>query len=116
MDLNHLHLHVRDIPRARTFYETYFGPWKAAVREEGFLIVRNEEGFDLAFLEDEEAAPLPPWFHFGFRLPSPEAVRALHDRMSADGRTIDRGVEDHGTWMSFRCRDPDGHPIEVYFQ
>lgn len=116
MDLNHLHLHVRDIPRARRFYERYFGFARDTVREEGFLIVRNMDGFDLAFMEDKDPAPLAPWFHFGFRLPSREAVRALHDRMAAEGIAIARPVEDHGSWMSFRCADPDGYAIEVYFE
>ncbi|HKZ23033.1 MAG TPA: VOC family protein [Thermoplasmata archaeon] len=114
MDLNHLHLHVRDIPRDKMFYETYFGFVKEGVKEEGFLIIRNADGFDLAFMEDSNPDPMPPWFHFGFRLPNREAVRAMHDRMSADGVSIPRPLEDHGSWMSFRCADPDGYVIEVY--
>ena len=116
IDLNHLHLHVRDIPRARRFYETCFGFRQETVREGGFLIVRNEDGFDLALMEDARPTPLPTWFHFGFRLPSREAVRAMQDRMTVEGVAITRPVEDHGTWMSFRCADPDGYPIEVYYE
>jgi len=116
MDLNHLHLHVRDILRARRFYGTYFGFENEGVKEEGFLIVRNADGFDLAFMEDPNPDPFPKWFHFGFRLPSREAVLGLHDRLKADGVEITRPVEDHGSWMSFRCADPDGHSIEVYYE
>ncbi len=116
MDLNHLHLHVRDIPRARRFFERYFGFGKETIREEGFLIVRNPDGFDLALMEDAEPTPLPRWFHFGFRLPSREAVREMHDRMAAEGVSITRPVEDHGSWASFRCADPDGHAIEIYYE
>jgi len=116
MDLNHLHLHVRDIPRARRFYDTYFGFTREAVREAGFLIVRNTKGFDLAFMEDPEPTAMPAWFHFGSRLPSRSAVRELHGRMAADGVPITRPVEDHDGWISFRCADPDGYPIEIYFE
>lgn len=116
MDLNHLHLHVRDIPRARAFYEKFFGFSRESVREEDFLILRNPEGFDLAFMRDPKPTPVPKWFHFGFRLPSPSAVLAMHDRMAAEDVVITQPPKDHGTWMSFRCADPDGYPIEVYFE
>ncbi|MBI4416590.1 MAG: VOC family protein [Euryarchaeota archaeon] len=116
MDLNHLHLHVRDIPRARRFYETYFGFRRDTVKEDEFLIVRNPAGFDLAFMEDPEPSPMPRWFHFGFRLPTRKAVEELHDRMAAEGVAILRPVRDHGAWMSFVCTDPDGYAIEVYYE
>jgi len=116
MDLNHLHLHVHDLPAAQKFYGRYFGFATSTVREEAFLIVRNADGFDLAFMEEPKSVDLPTWFHFGFRLPSREAVRAMHDRMAADGVSISRPIEDHGGWTSFRCADPDGHAIEIYYE
>ena len=116
MDLNHLHLHVRSIPGARAFYETWFGFGTEGVREEGFLIVRNPDGFDLALNEDPEPPQMPHWFHFGFRLPSREAVRTLHDRMVAAGVSIKTPLKDYGTWMKFACRDPDGYAVEVYYE
>jgi len=116
LDLNHIHLHVRDISRTRRFYETWFGFAKETVKEDGFLIVQNAERFDLAFNEDAHPAPFPRWFHIGFRLPSREAVRRLHKRMTVRSVAITKPLEDHGSWMSFRCADPDRYPIEVYFE
>ncbi len=107
MDLSHPNLHVRDIPRARHFYERYFGFANETVREEGLLIVRNANGFDLALMEDSEPSPMRKWFHIGVRLPSRAAVRELHDRMAAETVSIPRPAEDYVSWMSFRCADPD---------
>jgi len=107
---------VRDIERSRRFYETWFGFAKETVKEDGFLIVQNSHGFDLAFNEDADPLPVPPWFHMGFRLLSRDAVRELCARMTAGGVAVTRPLEDHGSWMSFRCTDADGYPIEVYFE
>ncbi len=38
----------------------------------------------------------------------------VHDRMAAEGVSIPRPAEDHGSWMSFWCADPDGYAIEIY--
>ena len=65
-------------------------------------------------MHDPNPGPLPSWFHFGFRLPNRKAVRTLHDAMAGEGVPIIHPVEDHGSWMSFRCADPDGHNIEIY--
>lgn len=116
MDLNHLHLHVRDISRVRQFYETYFGFRREILKEDDFLIVRNSSGFDLAFMQDPNPATMPRWFHFGFRFSSRRAVQGLHDRMAGEGVNVLRPVKDHGSWMSFKCADPDGYAVEVYYE
>jgi catechol 2,3-dioxygenase-like lactoylglutathione lyase family enzyme len=47
--------------------------------------------------------------------PEPADVRALMERMEADGVTI---VErnDETAYVAFKCLDPDGHRIEVYWE
>ena len=42
-------------------------------------------------------------------------MRALMERMEADGITI---VErnDEAAYVAFKCLDPDGHRIEVYWE
>ena len=116
VDLNHLHLHVRDISRAPPVLRDGFRFWKGE-GSGGRLPHRPEpEAFDLAFMNDPNPLPVPVWFHFGFRLPSRKAVRALHDAMARDKASITRPLEDHGTWMSFRCTDPDGYKVEIYFE
>jgi catechol 2,3-dioxygenase-like lactoylglutathione lyase family enzyme len=115
MDLNHLHLHVRDLAKARAFYERYFA-FREHVLHGNILFLRNADGFDLALAPAEGTGEFPHWFHFGFRLSSPEAVRAMHGRMSADRVPIAKPLHDDPEFVSYRCLDPEGHAIEVYWE
>ena len=111
MALNHLHLHVAEVARSRAFYETYFG-FREDVRHGDILFVADESGFQLA-LAPGPVDPMPPWWHFGFRLPSPEDVRSLRERLR-DAATGEEGDDPDYVW--FRARDPDGYLIEVYWE
>ena len=51
IDLNHLHLHVRNMNRARRFYESYFG-FREHMRVGDILFLRNADGFDLTLRPD----------------------------------------------------------------
>ena len=113
IDLNHMHLHVKNLDRARRFYEAYL-QFREHMRYGDMLFLRNVGGFELTLVPDREIPPFPDWFHFGFRLDSPRAVEKLHDRMSADGIELDE-VENHEGYVSFRCEDPDGCSIEIYW-
>jgi catechol 2,3-dioxygenase-like lactoylglutathione lyase family enzyme len=112
LDLNHLHLHVKNLNRARRFYESYF-QFGEHMRYGDILFLRNADGFELALVPDRKPAALPDWFHFGFRLADSTAVRKLHGRMSSAGVLINE-VEDHKGYVTFRCFDPDGYSIEIY--
>jgi catechol 2,3-dioxygenase-like lactoylglutathione lyase family enzyme len=117
MDLNHLNLRVRDPAACRDFYEGHFG-FRPSFEDEGGYFVRNDEGFLLALLPVEPHQALPDGFHIGFGLTGPEAVVDLHRQLSAAGvRTS--GVEDFRPgegYVTFRCWDPDGTEIEVFWQ
>ncbi|MGW3726948.1 VOC family protein, partial [Streptomyces sp. NPDC000851] len=110
MHLMHLGLPVRDMLCSRRFYETYFGfdPGTAQQYDDGTVIIRNADGFDLALHGGQDVGPLPPFLHFGFRLSDPGEVRALLARMRADGVNI---IEHHDepAYVAFKCTDPDGH-------
>ena len=114
MQLNHLHLHVASVERARDFYAGFFGLTEH-VWHEDVLFMRDGGGLDLA-LAPGPADDMPPWFHFGFRLDDAAAVRTLHERMSADGVDLRHPLTDDGDMVWFRCADPDGHAIEVYWE
>ena len=109
MDLNHLHLGVDDLDAARAFYE------KLGFREDCFhgdaMFMVNEVGFDLA-LAPVGRAEMPEWFHVGCKLESAGAVRALQAELS--DRVYVHGDAPDFVW--FRVRDPDGYPIEVYWE
>jgi catechol-2,3-dioxygenase len=114
MDLNHLHLHVRNLDKAKRYYESYFG-FRARVRHGDILFLRNTRGFDLALVPDRRPSSLPDWFHFGFRLATVRAMRTLHDRMVSEGIEVG-DIEEYPGYLTFRCADPDGYGIEVYWE
>lgn len=114
-DLNHLHLHVRDVERAWRFYTRHFG-FAESVRHGDILFLRNRDGFDLALAPARAVESFPEWFHFGFRLDSAEAVRSLYRAMQVEGTTIRKPLVDDPDLVSFRCADPDGYGIEVYWE
>lgn len=118
MQLSHLGLPVRDEQRSQRFYSEYFGfdPATARRYEDGTVIIRNADGFDLALhAVRSDVGPLPEFLHFGFRLPEPADVRALRGRLAADGVEIIEHVDESGH-VSFKCLDPDGHRIETYWE
>jgi catechol 2,3-dioxygenase-like lactoylglutathione lyase family enzyme len=117
MHLNHLGLPVRDERRSQQFYSAYFGfdPATAQEYEDGTVIIRNADGFDLALHPVGHVEPSPAFLHAGFNAGRPAEVRTLMKRMEADGITI---VErnDEAAYLAFKCLDPDGHRIEVYWE
>ena len=115
LDLNHLHLHVRDLERSQRFYEAHFG-FHERVRHGDILFLRNDDGFDLALIPDPQPAALPGWFHFGFRLPTEAAVREFQARLVAAGERLPRPLVDEEDMVSLRVCDPDGYTIEVYWE
>jgi catechol 2,3-dioxygenase-like lactoylglutathione lyase family enzyme len=117
MRFNHLGLPVRDERRSLQFYSAYFGfdPATAQKYPDGTVIIRNADGFDLALHTVEHIQPPPGFLHSGFRAAEPQDVRALMKRMEADGITmVERN--DEATYTAFKCLDPDGHRIEVYWE
>ena len=113
MDLNHLHLHVKNLNRAKRFYESYF-QFREHMRVANILFLRNASGFDLALVPDRAPGSFPEWFHFGFRLASEAAVRRLHRRMVAEGVDAEE-IEEYDGYVTFGCEDADGYAIEVYW-
>ncbi|WP_344047677.1 VOC family protein [Streptomyces thermoalcalitolerans] len=118
MQLTHLGLPVRDEQTSRRFYCEYFGfdPASAQRYDDGTVIIRNSAGFDLALhAVPGEIGSLPDFLHFGFRLSEPAEVRSLLGRLAADGVEIIEQFDESGL-VSFKCLDPDGHRVEVYWE
>lgn len=115
MDLNHLHLHVADLPRSRHFYETYLG-FQEHTRHGDMLFLRNAQGFELALAPSDELPNFPDWFHFGFRLADPAEVRALNLHMTSAHVPMLIPLFEEVEQVSFRCSDPDGYGVEVYWE
>jgi catechol-2,3-dioxygenase len=115
MDLNHLHLHVHQLSLAQRFYERYFD-FEEIARHGEILFLRNNEGFDLTLIEEEDPDLFPEWFHFGFRLEGPEDVTEMYRRMRRGKITIVDELTEDEDYVNFRCADPDGNSIEVYWE
>jgi catechol 2,3-dioxygenase-like lactoylglutathione lyase family enzyme len=115
MNLNHLHLKVASVERSQAFYEGFFG-LRPLVSHGDILFMRDEAGMDLALARAVAPEPLPDWFHFGFRLDSGEAVTALHRELAAAGVAMKQPLSEEPDFVAFRCHDPDGHSIEVYWE
>ena len=117
MHFSHLGLPVHSLGRGQQFHPAYFGFDSATAQEyeDGTVIIRNADGFDLALHPVRQVEPSPAFLHAGFKAAAPADVRALMERMDADGVTI---VErnDEAAYVAFKCLDPDGHRIEVYWE
>lgn len=116
--MRHLGLGVTDIERSARFYATWFG-FDHGPRQEypdGTVFLRNVDGFDLALHKTASGAgTLPEFFHFGFRTATPDEVRTERDRMQAAGVELFDVVEEPEL-VSFKCTDPDGYPVELYWE
>jgi catechol 2,3-dioxygenase-like lactoylglutathione lyase family enzyme len=113
MTLNHVHLAGPDVRALRRFYEKWFGFKKTADHGKGAFL-RDAAGFLIAIDPVPAARAFPKWFHLGFCLDGPDAVRALHRRMKAARVPIARDLIDfEGEAAAFYCLDPAGTKIEV---
>lgn len=115
--MKHLALAVHDRGRSQRFYETYFGFGTQPSREYdgGVLMLYNADGFSLALGPTDGPIELPQFLHFGVHMPSPDAVRALHARLVADGVPIAERWEEP-EYVSVKCRDPDGYVVEAAWE
>jgi catechol 2,3-dioxygenase-like lactoylglutathione lyase family enzyme len=115
--LRHLGLPVRDYDRSLRFYARYFefDPATALTYPDGTVIVRNADRFDLALHPATEGTTSSTFLHFGFAMADAEAVRVLRTRLEVDGvPVIER--DDEPELVSFKCLDPDGWQVEVYWE
>ena len=115
MQLNHLHLHVASVDDAADFYIRHFGFRRHVVQADGVLFLRDDGGMDLA-LASGPADAFPPWSHFGFRLENAREVRDLHGRLTEAAVELATPLSEEPDFVWFRCRDPDGHLIEIYWE
>jgi catechol 2,3-dioxygenase-like lactoylglutathione lyase family enzyme len=116
--MGHIALAVHDRDRSRRFYESYFecDPNSAWVADDGTLLMACSGEILLALAETDESITLPSFLHFGFRgASSPDEVRALRDRLAADGVEIVESV-DEPDYVSVKCRDPDGYVVQFSWE
>jgi catechol 2,3-dioxygenase-like lactoylglutathione lyase family enzyme len=119
--LTHVALFVRDVDRTIAFYRKFAG--LHVVHQ------RVDNDVPVAWLSEQESAPrfvivtiqmqpagsgFPPnMAHFGYDLPSRQAVDEMAARAAADG-VLEQGPLDAGPIVGYFCmlRDPDGNLVE----
>lgn len=115
MRLQHLNLRVGDAGACRAFSEDHFG--FRQFDADGGPFLQGPGGFLLALIPSDPPTDLPDGSHLGFAAAAPDEVAGCHRRLSSAGvRTS--AVEDHGPAeddVSFRCWDPNGTEVEVYW-
>ena len=117
MDLRlaHLNLAVADRASSIAFYRRWFGFERVlAEYDDGTTFVVDRSGFELALHEARGAVSATDW-HFGFLASSAADVRRRLADLEAAG-VIVYGGHDSPDYTGFKCRDPDGYEIEVYFE
>jgi catechol 2,3-dioxygenase-like lactoylglutathione lyase family enzyme len=117
MHLRHLGLPVRDCQRSIRFYARYFefDHETAQSYPDGTVIVRNPDRFDLALHTTKDVRAPSDFLHFGFAMANADAVRALQGRLMQDGVSVIES-DDEPQLVSFKCLDPDGWHVEVYWE
>lgn len=116
MPFAHLNLTVTDLDRSIDFYRRWFGfDGPAATYPDGTVFLRNGDAFDLALHPGALDAPPPRSLHFGFRPHDAEHVRSVQSALTAAGVPL---TEHHDSpeYVGFKCLDPDGYEIEVYWE
>jgi catechol 2,3-dioxygenase-like lactoylglutathione lyase family enzyme len=116
--LTHIHLIVRDLERAVTFYTRTFG-LKEQFREGRSMVFLNTPGRDdmITLNEDPRAAGVAGVNggvdHFGFRLGAAADIdAAVREVEAAGGTLIQRGEHAPGVPFAY-VRDPDGYVLEL---
>lgn len=113
--LGHLNITVADRDRSTDFYGRWFGFDRVlADYPDGTRFITDASGFELGLHAGQPIARPAEW-HFGFLAPDAETARALRAALAADGVEIIQ-PEDEDAYVGFKCLDPDGHMIEVYWE
>lgn len=115
MDLNHCHLQVKSLKKARAFYQDFFGFELDFECEEFEVFLKNRDCFALGLEQVEKAEALPAWFHLGFGCKDEAELKASYEKFRAAEYPMKRELKDFGSSLNFYLADPDGNQIEVYF-
>ena len=118
MKLGHVHIKVRDIKRAETFYTKLLG-FKVTERfEDQYVFLAFDKAHhDLALKNVGVDAPIPSHnstglYHFAFEVANENELKALYQKLKQNGIVLT--PVDHGISKAFYFADSDGNGIEVY--
>jgi catechol 2,3-dioxygenase-like lactoylglutathione lyase family enzyme len=115
--LSHIHLTVRDLDRAVSFYRRVFGMVEL-FRRPHKVVLRTPGAGDAMTLESDaagvdRAGTSGGIDHFGFRLKDPRRLEeAIAEVKAAGGRLVRRGEHAPAHPLAY-IADPDGYVIEL---
>jgi SAM-dependent methyltransferase len=110
--LARLELAVSGLPRSRAFYEESLGFMATAEPGEGQPVTLETHSGTTLVLRQSSRQPTP--IGIGFALPGPEAVIDLSRHLVA--RSIELfGVREEAQHLGFKCLDPDGNVVEIFW-
>ena len=117
--LGHVHLKVRDLATAVSFYRTWFDlTVTEQIGNQMAFLSNGERHHDIALqaLGDMGALPEPysvGLYHVAFEVPDRDQLTDLYHRLRNAGVAV-VGV-DHGISWALYFSDPDGNGLEVYW-
>jgi predicted lactoylglutathione lyase len=112
----HVHLHVSDLEKSRSFYERFFGTEPVKVRQGYVKFLPSLAPINLA-LSSGDAGPGKTVDHLGFQVETREAVQMLLQRIKASGVSVREEMGSDCCYSNqdkFWVQDPDGVEWEVY--
>ena len=114
MPLNHVALTVTDRERSARFYGEHFGLTERVHADDHLLILGDAGGEALLALSTgTPPAELPRTNHFGFQVPSGDAVRAARTAFADAGVPETEWQDGHG-FVRVQVLDPDGYRVELF--
>ena len=117
LGLSHVGLFVRDLQRSKEFYTRVLG-LTVSDEDERFVFLSarpDEEHHELALLAGRDAPPNTAVVQqISFRVPTLGDLREFYQRVVAANVPIQRQTT-HGIALGLYFFDPDGNPVEVFW-
>lgn len=120
---SHAVLYVRNLDEMIRFYGDVLGfevsdrgpldPTHAGL-DVAFLSQVGSDHHQLAFVPVRGSDSVTPVDHFAFRVDSLADVKAMAEKLRADGRGADLNPLNHGNAWSVYFKDPEGNGLEVF--
>ncbi len=115
--VGHVHLKVRELEPAISFYTDVLGLTIAERHGRYAFLSWGERHHDVALQEIGADAPGPSrgvgLYHAAFEVETKPALTAIYDRLRARDQSV--SPVDHGISLALYFSDPSGNGLEVYF-
>lgn len=118
--VGHVVIKMRDLDKAREFYEGVLGMTVSSDTSIGLFFHFNDYHHDIAVFKTSPDAELPKQdqvglVHIAVVADSLETVKEIYERCKAKGVPI-VNTTDHGFTKSLYIKDPEGNTIEIYVE